>query len=327
MARKETLDIQALKCKTAEELITLLQRKLRHGQYIYRGTAEEYTWNGYEKTNQRDISSSIFRRYRKDKKSKKGDNTGIDFKDSLPVHHEARIIQDARSHYPARTSNKEILTDIRHFGGLTTLIDFSHDLMVALFFACQEKGGEAGQLIILSYENLDILEHEYFSKDTGRVDRSPKVENEEKGLPNVSKKNDLPKRISLVEPAQTSTSRVRVIAQKSVFVHAPKGFIRHDLCKFITIKKEMKVGILKYLKHFHNIDRKNIYPDLHGFIDAQNHFAPALIALEMGNEYLVDGDYKRAIERYEDAIKSKPDYDEAYVRLALATALLGARNV
>ena len=345
MARKKKTPDEFAEVK---ELIASIQEKEAGHQYIYRGTPEKYEWDYKDRKDKRDISSSLFREYRanpspdvcpscgnkiSEKNPSPDDSTseGIKFdKSRRPVDFERDIINLARPHYRDLTSNKEILTDIRHFGGLTTLIDFSYDLLVALFFACHEESERDGQLIALPINKIKYSNHDYFSPNPRQSDSTPKVENVTRGLQNsanLSKNNDLPNKRGLIEPAQTSDSRARVIAQKSVFVHAPEGFIPPHLCKFTTIKNTMKADILKYLRRFHHINETTIYHDLQGFITSQNRFTPALIALEKGNEYLVDGDYERAIEKYEDAIKKKPDFAEAYAGLARATALLGARNV
>ena len=56
----------------------------------------------------------------------------------------------------------------------------------------------------------------------------------------------------------------RVIAQKSVFVQPPKGFVEPD--DVITINKDLKQPILNHLRKYHGISTETIYNDLHGFI-------------------------------------------------------------
>jgi len=50
----------------------------------------------------------------------------------------------------------DILTQLQHYGGSTNLIDFSHDFLVALFFACDGGGGENGRLILFNAKDPDI---------------------------------------------------------------------------------------------------------------------------------------------------------------------------
>ena len=59
----------------------------------------------------------------------------------------------------------------------------------------------------------------------------------------------------------------RVIAQKSVFVQPPKGFVEPDA--EIDIPKDLKQPILDHLRKYHGISTETIYNDLHGFIKNQ----------------------------------------------------------
>ena len=275
-----------LECETAEDLIALIQRELGHGQYIYRGVPQEYEWEG-----RTDISSSIFIKYRgqKDKPSKLFDG------DFRPVNVEYDIILRAKQHFLDSMTNREILTNIRHFGGLTTLIDFSRDLMVALFFACQDKLDEPGQLIAYNlHGEIESSRHPYFSK-------------------NFSKGDELPEEIEFVEPAITTpTSSARVIAQKSIFVHAPDGFIPPKTCTIFSIPSNLKAKVLTYLKRFHHIDQKTIYNDMHGFIDLENRFATARGHALAGNTLFERGEHEDAKIEFTEAINQKPDFAEAY---------------
>ena len=276
---------EALKCKTAEELIDYIQRKLGHGQYIYRGVPQKYKWEG-----QADISSSIFIEYR----GKKGKPSKVFDGDLRPVNVEYNVILRAKQHFPDSMTNREILTNIRHFGGLTTLIDFSHDLMVALFFACYGDLNKHGQLIALEHSETKFSKHPYFSKDFNEV-------------------NHLPEGIEFVEPAITTpTSSARVIAQKSVFVHAPDGFIAPEICTIFSIPHNLKTEILAYLKRFHHIDQKTIYNDMHGFIALENRFATAQGHALVGNVLFEQEKYKDAEKEYTKAITQKPDFAEVY---------------
>ena len=59
----------------------------------------------------------------------------------------------------------------------------------------------------------------------------------------------------------------RVIAQKSVFVQPPKGFVEPDA--EINIPKDLKKPLLDHLRKYHGISTATIYNDLHGFIKNQ----------------------------------------------------------
>lgn len=62
----------------------------------------------------------------------------------------------------------------------------------------------------------------------------------------------------------------RIIAQKSVFVRPPKGFIEPKQYKVIDIPQSLKETILEHLQTQHGISTPTVYNDLHGFIRNQN---------------------------------------------------------
>lgn len=64
----------------------------------------------------------------------------------------------------------------------------------------------------------------------------------------------------------------RVIAQKSIFVQHPDGFIQPNEDDVINILAHLKQPILLRLQKAHGISVETIYNDLHGFVrDQKNH--------------------------------------------------------
>ena len=194
---------------------------------------EKYIFRGINQIykGEKTVSSSLFTKGDSDKTKK----------NSFSLQHaEREIIEKTRRFFPPNTSNIEILTDLRHYEGKVNLIDFTRDLYVALFFACHGKFTREGQLILLRIDNLDILT-------------------------DIDYKNNEHK-IALIEPAQTLTSKNRVIAQKSIFIYPSEGYIPKNQCTIKTINHRYKKDILEYLKKFHDIYFDTIYNDLIGFI-------------------------------------------------------------
>ena len=68
------------------------------------------------------------------------------------------------------------------------------------------------------------------------------------------------------EPPETIS---RVVAQSSVFVRPPEGFIKPDDNDIINIPSEIKLPMLEYLQEIHDILIETIYNDIHGFIRYQ----------------------------------------------------------
>lgn len=59
----------------------------------------------------------------------------------------------------------------------------------------------------------------------------------------------------------------RVIAQKSVFIRPPAGFIPAGAFDEVRVPKAMKLPMLDYLDSRHGIRTQSVYNDLHGFIE------------------------------------------------------------
>ncbi len=96
----------------------------------------------------------------------------------------------------------------------------------------------------------------------------------------------------------------RVIAQKSVFVRPPLGYVEPD--DIVIIPNSLKRFMLDYLRKSHGISAQTIYNDLLGFAryreihqDALRHFHTAFT-----NE--MNGDYQSAINSYTKSLDLNP---------------------
>ena len=103
----------------------------------------------------------------------------------------------------------------------------------------------------------------------------------------------------------------RVIAQKSVFVRPPKGYIEPDGTIFVPHK--LKQPILDYLRIWHSISTESIYNDFHGFIRVQALHQQAYSKLYIGLTFHKNGYYKKAIDNYTEALTLNPQMADAYI--------------
>ncbi len=110
----------------------------------------------------------------------------------------------------------------------------------------------------------------------------------------------------------------RVIAQKSVFVRPPKGYIEPKVEDIVTIPAVLKVPILTYLEKYHGITKETMYNDLHGFIYYQDHHGDYYTKFYRGFACYARGNYDGAIEYYNGAIKLSPRDAAAYNNRGLA---------
>ena len=215
-------------------------------------------------------------------------------------HFDIEVFQDemleAAKGYTSETKEFEILTELQHYGGATNLIDFTTDYLIAFFFACDGSDFlDEGGRVILLKKTKEIKGHI--------------------GLPQNPKN--------------------RVIAQKSIFVRPPHGFIEPD--HVINIPKNLKKSMLDYLRKCHGISIETIYNDLHGFIRYQKVDQRAHEELYIGrtdqrraHEELYIGRtdqskkrYRQAIEHYTKAIELNPQMARAYYNRGNANSALG----
>ena len=115
----------------------------------------------------------------------------------------------------------------------------------------------------------------------------------------------------------------RVIAQKSIFVRPPKGFMEPCEDDIVTIPAKLKKNMLSHLRTYHNISTETIYNDLHGFIKSQDLHQQAYIEFYIGLSHLHQRDYDRAIENFNVAIERNSDFPLAYFCRGIAFYRIG----
>ncbi|MYA71132.1 FRG domain-containing protein [Candidatus Poribacteria bacterium] len=70
----------------------------------------------------------------------------------------------------------------------------------------------------------------------------------------------------------------RVVAQSSVFVRPPEGFIRPNNNDVINIPSSLKIPMLEHLRTEYDVSTETIYNDIHGFITYQENHLEAYVA-------------------------------------------------
>jgi len=113
----------------------------------------------------------------------------------------------------------------------------------------------------------------------------------------------------------------RAIAQKSLFVRPPQGFIEPD--RVVGISAQRKAPLLRYLRQCHGIAAETIYNDLHGYIRYAAIHQEASAALSVGQAGLESEDYPGAIEHFNQALALNPQQGEAYTGRGVAYLQIG----
>ena len=228
------------------------------------------------------------------------------------------------SEIPVEDIQAWILHESEKFTASNSEIEQSEILILSQL---QHYGGETN-LIDFTTDYLTAL---FFACD-GEIDKDGRVIF-------LSKSGDMSNHIT--RPSHPTN---RVIAQKSIFVRPPKGYIEPD--DTIPIPHKLKQPILSYLRICHGISTESIYNDFHGFIRVQALHQQAYVKFyagmifrsnkeyeqaiahctealrinpqmavaynELGNIYAEMGDHDTAIQNYSKAIDLKPDYAGAY---------------
>ena len=286
---------------TIDDIINEIKMKSEDGDYIYRGEPEKYC----------KISSTLYREYFND------ENTHIDFEgfdlrnvqremlnvakkhigeppqglfESLVVgQSKKRFIESHEPRYIIDSDELEILTELQHYGGITNLIDFTTDYLIAFFFACAGELTEDGRVILLK--------------------KSKRMEDE-----------------MIIRP---QNPRHRVIAQKSIFLYPPNGFIEVSENDIVYIPSYLKQEMQKYLRKSHDISSETIYNDLHGFIINQKVHYTANKEFYFGVTFQYRGDkadknsperrdaYQEAITHYRRSIEQDSGYSRVYYNLGV----------
>ena len=158
------------------------------------------------------------------------------------------LILVSAKNYTLEQGEIEIWAELQHYGGHTNLVDFTTDSHIALFFACDRFFDKPGRVILLGEG----------AQDENRVERTPQ------------------------------NPRHRIIAQKSVFIRPPAGFVKPNYV--ITIPAHLKQPILSCLHKHHGISTDTIYNDLHGFIRNQDMHQIAGIEFYVGSIQQQAGD-------------------------------------
>lgn len=172
--------------------------------------------------------------------------------------------------YTAEKDDSEILALLQHFGGKTNLVDFTTDYLVALFFACDGYPEADGRVVMLQKSGV-IVNYNIW---------------------------------------QPSNPPNRVIAQKSVFVESPYGFVIPD--HIIVIPHHCKRHMLEYLQSSHGISTHTIYNDLIGFTKVQNLHSEAYTEFHEGLSYFHEEELDLAIKHYSRALERNPRMANAY---------------
>ena len=267
-------------------IIRKIAEKSDSGNYIYRGEPECHQENPHCGK----VSSSLWREY------------GIE-----------------EEHFNIEVVQKEMLNDAKkHIGDLPQ--DFRTDF-TTFPNVTEEDTDEA-----INFEILTEIQH--YGGETNLIDFTTDClialffacdgHHDEDGRVILQKTDEIKNMINYPR-----NPRHRVIAQKSVFVRPPNGFIEPREDDIVVIPANLKSRLLQHLRAHHGISTETIYNDLHGFIrnqgihgGAYTRFYKGFACQKREGEATTTiekrKESEKSIEDYTKAIELKPDLAEAY---------------
>lgn len=297
--------------QSVEHEIQDLKARSAGATTIYRGQPEPYGPDGNE-------AISTLARIMSD------GSTAADLAES-----ELKILHSGLSFFTPHVWDIEAMADIRHFGGLVNFIDFSRNILVALFFACLGDPNKPGKLLLLQMNN----ERQASYRDYSRCGTSgPRTQ----------------EGIAIFEDIHTASNARRAVRQSSVLVHASSGSISFAKeAEHYTIPAARKPAFLEFLAS-RGIRMTSLFPDLTGFISSGIKYMPRTLEelnqrldellqrraesarhnpYSLGRDHFFYGRYEEAVEallvaKRQDSVKK----DYAFHRLFGSTLLRVERH-
>lgn len=211
------------------------------------------------------------------------------------------MLINARKHYPEKYPKEmrdlDVLADIQHNGGATCLVDFSKNLLTALWFACNGEFQNDG--FIYCYDIMrDMIINDSLTYIRPEDEKSPIRLLLMQTYKETNISSDVISRFCLWQPTPKNS---RISRQDSVFLFGIEKFhVKSHNVKVIRIPAEDKQKILLALKGLFNISSNNIYNDHVGFAAMNNKSLPYNkmneAAYDRGYINMIKGNYESALE-------------------------------
>lgn len=209
------------------------------------------------------------------------------------------MIKTAKRHFPDKykegMTDLDILADIQHNGGATCLVDFSKNVLTALWFACNTDTEADG--FVYCYDVMhDIIVNDCLSY----------IKNENQTIESLLAQtyretnicSDVDTRFCIWEPSSRNN---RIIRQDSIFVFGMEKFIVKDHgIDVIRVDADKKECILLAMEAFFNVSEDTIFNDSIGFAHANRKTIPyrklEISADTRGFDDMINGNYEAALE-------------------------------
>ena len=176
------------------------------------------------------------------------------------------LLINARKHYPekysANKSDLDVLADIQHNGGATCFVDFSKNILTALWFACNADYLDDGFIYCYDImEDMIVNDALTYIKPSDEKKQIRSLLGQTYKETNIS--SDISQRFYLWEPFSNNS---RIVRQDSIFMFGIEKFrVADHSIRLIRIPACQKPCILQAMRGLFNISAKTIYNDHIGF--------------------------------------------------------------
>ena len=282
--------------------------QFNHGEYLFRGVPRaEY-----------EMSASAYRRV---KNTGNGDeNRNENFEKFLQINR--GLIRDVRLRGHGRKDGRElkdleILAELQHFQAATCLIDFTYNVLVALWFACGQGSDDSSKECCACKQESKKTPKDgrvvAVRTDKGHKIREVTLELLEKDIDYffLGNEGEVPQQLYKWQPPQQNN---RIMAQQSIFLFGAVEINPDTEC---IIDGNSKEKIRKSLRQGYGITEAVLFPDFEGF--AQQHSQDVPYTQLAASQYrkramqkMDDREYEEVIAAWTEAIKVDPGKSSDY---------------
>lgn len=214
------------------------------------------------------------------------------------------LINTAKKKFPEKykdATHLDILADLQHNGAATCLVDFSKNMLTALWFVCQGDFDDDGYLYCYNImEDMIVNNTLTYIRPEDEKEKIDKILTHTYKLTNYC--SDVVNRFCLWEPSSFNN---RIKRQDSIFLFGIEPFLiyNHDILVF-KISKSIKKTILQLLEYLFNISSTTIYNDPVGYASSNkkqipfyynNFYSVAEKSYQEGYNNMLKGCYETAI--------------------------------
>lgn len=271
MTASKKVDEKIREVKTINELLD--QIKTWSGDFIYRGQANA-DWK---------LKSGAIRRLEAEWKEYPELSVVMDYIREL-IDNAKSLGLEFHGRLEGKSCDLKILAELQHNGAATKLLDFSKNILIALWMACSDEAEADGKIFAVNLleEPIETISEKELLLDMEKLLAENKIW------------YWVPDRF---------VSRIQ--SQASAFLIASDE--RMIPVKEIVIKKDCKKQILMDLANLFALTETQVYPDLSGFARANGVGKPLLIRdanyyANWADKYMNQKKYVKAISYYDKAI-------------------------